>query len=147
MVAAKTARALGEYRGQSANPARHGLRVEARSRQGVSPLSRRANRSLRLMSLSYSSLIPPNLFILMAASGLLLALRWKRLGMVLAATGTGCLYLAATPIVAYFLIRSAGALAGIVPIPPPAPPPRPVIVLSPHFTPRNNPHASPPVAP
>src|SRR5260370_16032123 len=97
MVAAKTARALGEYRGQSANPARPRLRVEARSSQGLSPLSRRANRSLRLMSLSYSSLIPPNLFILMAASGLVLALRWKRLGTGLGPIRHGCLSLAPPP--------------------------------------------------
>ena len=80
--------------------------------------------------ISYSSLIPPNLFILLTALGILLAWRRARLGLVVATIGTTLLYLAATPIVSDSLFWSVEALAGVIPRAPAAGPPGAIIVLS-----------------
>jgi hypothetical protein len=65
--------------------------------------------------ISYSTLIPPNLFILLAVLGVLLAWRRARLGFAVATIGAMPLYLASMPIVADGLIWSVDALAGAVP--------------------------------
>jgi uncharacterized SAM-binding protein YcdF (DUF218 family) len=61
--------------------------------------------------LSYSSLIPPNLFILAAMIGIILAWRRRRLWLAIATGAIGCLYVVAMPVTAGLLIRSAEALA------------------------------------
>ena len=80
--------------------------------------------------LSYSSLIPPNLFILLTVIGLVLAWRWTRLGLVVATFGGVLLYLVSMPVVADYLIESVEALAGTVPTLPADAPPGAIIVLS-----------------
>jgi hypothetical protein len=50
--------------------------------------------------ISYSSLVSPNLFILLAMLGVLLAWRWTRLGLAVATTATVLLYFASLPVVA-----------------------------------------------
>ena len=80
--------------------------------------------------LSYSSLIPPNLFILLTGIGLVLAWRWTRLGLVVATVGGALLYLASMPVVSEYLIGSVKALAGAMPILPSDAPPGAIIVLS-----------------
>lgn len=83
-----------------------------------------------LQSLSYSSLIPPSLFILLAMVGVIFAWRWRRAGLVLATVAVACLYLAATPFVASLLIRVAiGLIARMPTLPLPAPPGA-IVVLS-----------------
>jgi uncharacterized SAM-binding protein YcdF (DUF218 family) len=79
---------------------------------------------------SYSSLIPPNLFILLTGIGLALAWRWTRLGLVVATVGGALLYLASTPVVADYLIGSVKTLAGAMPLLPSEGPPGAIIVLS-----------------
>src|SRR5215472_4672636 len=49
---------------------------------------------------SYSSLIPPSLFILLTIIGLALAWRWTRLGLVVATFGGTLLYFVSMPVVA-----------------------------------------------
>ena len=61
--------------------------------------------------LSYSSVIPPNLFILLAIIGVLIAWRRKKFGLAVATTAIGLLYLAAMPVTAGLLIRWAEAIA------------------------------------
>ena len=73
--------------------------------------------------LSYSSLIPPNLFILLTILGVIIAWRWTRLGLVVATVGAAFLYLAATPVVADWLLRSVEALAAATPTLPSEMPP------------------------
>jgi uncharacterized SAM-binding protein YcdF (DUF218 family) len=80
--------------------------------------------------LSYSSLIPPNLFILLTVLGLVLAWRLTRLGLVVATFGGALLYLASTPVVANFLVGSVKDLAGAIPVLPSDAPPGAIIVLS-----------------
>jgi uncharacterized SAM-binding protein YcdF (DUF218 family) len=80
--------------------------------------------------LSYSSLIPPNLFILVGMIGIVVAWRTRRFGLALATVAIGCLYLVSTPILAGLLIRSAEAMAGTVPTLPSGKPPGAIIVLS-----------------
>jgi uncharacterized SAM-binding protein YcdF (DUF218 family) len=79
--------------------------------------------------LSYSSLIPPNLFILLTVIGLVLAWRWTRLGLVVATFGGALLYLASMPVVAEYLFGYVGALAGAIPSLPSDAPPGAIIVL------------------
>jgi uncharacterized SAM-binding protein YcdF (DUF218 family) len=81
-------------------------------------------------AIAYSSLIPPNLFILAALIGTLLAWRSSRFGLWLATAAIGCLYLLSTPIVAYWLIRATDALAGAMPRVAAEAPPGAIIVLS-----------------
>jgi uncharacterized SAM-binding protein YcdF (DUF218 family) len=88
---------------------------------------------------SYSSLVPPNLFILLALIGVVLAWRRRRAGLVLATASVVCLYLAATPVVSFLLIRSADKLAGVVPRLPLPGPPGAIIVLSAEYRPGNPP--------
>ena len=80
--------------------------------------------------LSYSSLIPPNLFILLTTIGVLLAWRRIRVGLPAAAIGAAFLYLASTPLVADGLLRSAEGLAGAIPIVPTDAAPGAIVVLS-----------------
>jgi uncharacterized SAM-binding protein YcdF (DUF218 family) len=80
--------------------------------------------------LSYSSLIPPNLFILLTVIGLVIAWRWTRLGLVVATLGGALLYLVSTPVVADYLIGSVKDLAGAIPVLPSGAPPGAIIVLS-----------------
>ena len=81
--------------------------------------------------LSYSSLIPPNLFLLLTTIGVLLAWRRVRLGLAAATIGAASLYLAATPLVAHCLLWSVEALAGAISsLPSDAPPPGAIVVLS-----------------
>ena len=80
--------------------------------------------------LSYSSLIPPNLFILLTVIGLALAWRWTRLGLVVATVGGALLYLASMPVVADGLTEWVKGLAGAAPILPSDAPPGAIIVLS-----------------
>lgn len=86
-----------------------------------------------LQWISYSSLIPPNLFVLLAMVGVILAWRWRRTGLVLATAAMACLYITATPLAAIGLIRSAEALAGIIPTLPAPAPPAAIVVLSGDF--------------
>jgi uncharacterized SAM-binding protein YcdF (DUF218 family) len=81
-------------------------------------------------SISYSSLIPPNLFILLAAIGVALAWRWRRTGLVLASAATACVYLTSMPLAGFLLLHSAEALSGVVPTLPSVGPPGAIIVLS-----------------
>jgi uncharacterized SAM-binding protein YcdF (DUF218 family) len=80
--------------------------------------------------LSYSSLIPPNLFILLTAVGLVLAWRWTRLGLIVATVGGALLYLTSMPVVADYLIGYVKDLATEVPVRPSNDPPEAIIVLS-----------------
>ncbi len=80
--------------------------------------------------ISYSSLIPPNLFILLATVGVVLAWRWRRAGLVLATAAVACLYLASMPVVSFLLMRATDTLAGTVPTLPLPAPPGAIIVLS-----------------
>jgi uncharacterized SAM-binding protein YcdF (DUF218 family) len=89
--------------------------------------------------ISYSCLIPPNLFILLAMLGIVLAWRWQRMGLVLATAAIMCLYLLSTPLVGVLLIRSAEALAGVIPKPHLPAPPGAIVVLSAEFRPGNRP--------
>ena len=79
---------------------------------------------------SYSSLIPPSLFILLTSIGLALAWRWTRLGLVIATVGGALLYLASMPVVADNLIGYVRDLAPEMPILPSNAPPEAIIVLS-----------------
>jgi uncharacterized SAM-binding protein YcdF (DUF218 family) len=80
--------------------------------------------------LSYSSLVPPNLFILLTVIGLVLAWRWTRLGLIVATFGGALLYLASIPVVADYLIGSVKDLAGTIPVLSSDAPPGAIIVLS-----------------
>ena len=80
-------------------------------------------------AIAYSSLIPPNLFILAALIGTLLAWRSGRFGLWLATAAIGCLYLLSTPIVAHWLTRATDALAGAMPRVAGNAPPGAIIVL------------------
>jgi uncharacterized SAM-binding protein YcdF (DUF218 family) len=79
---------------------------------------------------SYSSLIPPNLFILLTTIGVLVAWRWMRLGLRVATVGVVLLYLLSTPVVADYLIWSVEALAGEIPALRSEAPPGAIVVLS-----------------
>ena len=83
-----------------------------------------------MSGLSYSSLIPPNLFILLTVIGLALAWRWTRLGLVVATIGGALLYLASMPVVADYLVEHVKALAGAMPILRAGSSPEAIIVLS-----------------
>ncbi len=89
--------------------------------------------------ISYSCLIPPNIFILLALVGVILAWRWRRTGLVLATAATACLYLTATPLAGFLLIRSAEAVAGLIPKPRLPAPPGAIVVLSGDYRPGNLP--------
>ena len=80
--------------------------------------------------ISYSSLIPPNLFILLGIIGVVIAWTNKRIGLALATAAIGCLYLLSTPIVAVLLIRSSEATASAIPVTASAASPGAIIVLS-----------------
>jgi len=83
--------------------------------------------------LSYSSLIPPNLFILLIAMGLVLAWRWTRLGLIVATVACACLYLASTPVVAEYLFHCATGLTDVIPRLPSDAPPGAIVVLANDF--------------
>jgi uncharacterized SAM-binding protein YcdF (DUF218 family) len=80
--------------------------------------------------LSYSSLIPPNLFVLLTMIGVIVAWRWRRLGLVAATIGAALLYLVSTPLVAHWLLRAVEALASAQPGLPSAASPGAIVVLS-----------------
>ena len=80
--------------------------------------------------LSYSSLIPPNLFILLAMIGVLIAWRRKPFGLAVATAAIGLVYLAAMPVIAGLLIRFAEAIAFAEPTLPSDKPPGAIVVLS-----------------
>jgi uncharacterized SAM-binding protein YcdF (DUF218 family) len=80
--------------------------------------------------LSYSSLIPPNLFILLAMIGVLIAWRRKPFGLAVATAAIVLLYLAAMPITAGLLIRWAETIAFDEPTLPSDKPPGAIVVLS-----------------
>jgi uncharacterized SAM-binding protein YcdF (DUF218 family) len=80
-------------------------------------------------TISYSSLIPPNVFILAALIGTLLAWRSRWFGLTLATAAIGCLYLLSTPILAFWLMRATDALAGAMPAVLAKAPPAAVVVL------------------
>jgi hypothetical protein len=75
-------------------------------------------------------LIPPNLFILLGAVGLAIAWWKRRLGLSLATSAVGCLYLVSTPVVTDLLVRSSEAVLGTIPTLPSASPPGAIIVLA-----------------
>lgn len=79
---------------------------------------------------SYSSLIPPNLFIFMTTIGVLAAWRWTRPGLRVATVGVVFLYLLSTPAVADYLTWSVEALAGAIPTLPSEATPGAIVVLS-----------------
>jgi uncharacterized SAM-binding protein YcdF (DUF218 family) len=83
--------------------------------------------------LSYSSLIPPNLFILLTVIGLVFAWWWTRLGLVVATFGGALLYLVSTSVVSQYLFERVGALADVVPGLPSDAPPGAIIVLATDF--------------
>ncbi len=86
-----------------------------------------------LQWISYSSLIPPNLFILLAMVGVVLAWRSRRAGLALVTAAVACLYLVrSTPVVGFLLIRAADNIVRVVPtLPLPLPaPPGAIVVLS-----------------
>jgi uncharacterized SAM-binding protein YcdF (DUF218 family) len=89
--------------------------------------------------ISYSSLIPPNLFILLAMIAVILAWRWRRTGLVLATAAVACLYLASMPVVSFLLMRSADRLADAVPTVPLPAPPGAIVVLSAEYRHSNRP--------
>jgi uncharacterized SAM-binding protein YcdF (DUF218 family) len=80
--------------------------------------------------LSYSSLIPPNLFILLALVGVLVAWWRKPLGLAVATGAVGCLYLVSMPLTAGLLIRSTEAIASLEPRSPSGAPPGAIVVLA-----------------
>jgi uncharacterized SAM-binding protein YcdF (DUF218 family) len=75
-------------------------------------------------------LIPPNLFIVLAMIGVVLAWRTKRLGLVVATASISCLYLLSMPVVAYLLIRSTEKIPGDPPAFRSDAPPGAIVVLS-----------------
>jgi uncharacterized SAM-binding protein YcdF (DUF218 family) len=83
--------------------------------------------------ISYSSLIPPNLFIVLAMIGVIVAWRWRRAGVVLATAAIVCVYLASLPVVGFVLMRSADRLVEIMPTVSPSGPPGAIVVLSAEF--------------
>ncbi|HEY3911027.1 MAG TPA: YdcF family protein [Stellaceae bacterium] len=97
--------------------------------------------------ISYSCLVPPNIFILLALIGVILAWRWRRTGLVLATAATACLYLAATPLAGFLLIHSAEAMAGLIPKARLRAPPGAIIVLSGDYRPGNLPSEKDTVGP
>jgi len=89
-----------------------------------------ARRAHPMSWLSYSSLIPPNLFILVAMIGVIAAWRAKRLGLALATGAVGCLYLVSMPVLAGLLIRLAELVGGLTPTLPSDVRPGAIVVLS-----------------
>ena len=80
--------------------------------------------------LSYSSLVPPNLFILLALVGVLAAWWRKPLGLAVATAAIGCLYLVSMPLVAGVLMRSTETVAKGEPALPAGTSPGAIIVLA-----------------
>ena len=73
-------------------------------------------------SISYSSLIPPNIFIVLAMIGVIVAWRWRGAGLVVATAAMASIYLASLPLIGFVLMHSADRLAELVPtMPPPQP--------------------------
>ena len=91
--------------------------------------------------LSYSSLVPPSLFILLAMIGVIIAWRWRRAGLVLATVAAACLYLAATPFVGSLLIHAAAGLTSAIPTLPLPASPGAIVVLSAGYWQSNRPGA------
>lgn len=85
---------------------------------------------IALSWLSYSSLIPPNLFILLAMIAVLIAWQRKPFGLAVATAAIGLLYLAAMPITADLLIRWVETIAFDEPTLASDQPPGAIIILS-----------------
>ncbi|HLI11939.1 MAG TPA: YdcF family protein [Alphaproteobacteria bacterium] len=64
-------------------------------------------------SLSYSFLMPPTIFIVLALAGALAALRWRRLGLAIALVSSFSLYVAATPALASWLLTYAARMPAV----------------------------------
>lgn len=79
---------------------------------------------------SYSSLVPPNLFILLALVGVLAAWWRKPVGLAVATGAIGCLYLVSMPLVAGVLMRSTETIANGEPALPTGTSPGAIIVLA-----------------
>jgi uncharacterized SAM-binding protein YcdF (DUF218 family) len=75
-------------------------------------------------------LIPPNLFILLAMIGIVLAWYKKRFGLIVATAAITCLYLVSMPILAGLLLRSAEAVADSMSLPPSNAIPGAIVVLA-----------------
>jgi uncharacterized SAM-binding protein YcdF (DUF218 family) len=75
-------------------------------------------------------LIPPNLFILLALAGVLIAWWRKPLGLAVATGAIGCLYLVSMPLTAGFLMRSTETIASGQPGLHSTTPPGAIIVLA-----------------
>jgi uncharacterized SAM-binding protein YcdF (DUF218 family) len=80
--------------------------------------------------ISYSSFVPPNLFILLAMAGVLIAWWRKGFGLTVATAAVGCLYLVSMPVMAGLLIRSVEAIASGEPELPAGETPGAIIVLA-----------------
>ena len=80
--------------------------------------------------LSYSSSVPPNLFILLALVGVLAAWWRKPLGLAVATAAIGYLYLVSMPLVAGVLMRSTETIAKGEPALPAGTSPGAIIVLA-----------------
>lgn len=80
--------------------------------------------------LSYSSLVPPNLFILLALVGVLAAWWRKPVGLAVATGAISCLYLVSMPLVAGVLMRSTETIANGEPALPAGTSPGAIIVLA-----------------
>ncbi len=89
--------------------------------------------------ISYSSLVPPNLFILLAMIGVLCAWWWRRAGLILATAAMACLYIASTPLASCWLVGAADRLADAMPRLPVPGPPGAIVVLSAEFRASNVP--------
>jgi len=61
-------------------------------------------------SLSFSVLMPPTVFIVLTLFGAVMALRWRRLGLIVCITSAACLYVLSTPLCSYWLLASAAEL-------------------------------------
>jgi uncharacterized SAM-binding protein YcdF (DUF218 family) len=80
--------------------------------------------------LSYSFLVPPNLFLVLAMAGVLVAWRRRGFGLSVATGAIGCLYLVSMPLTAGILMRSTEAIASGEPELPAGRRPGAIIVLS-----------------
>jgi len=89
--------------------------------------------------ISYSSLVPPNMFILLAMIGVLCAWWWRRAGLILATAAMACLYIASMPLASFWLVDAAERLADAMPRLPASAPPGAIIVLAAEFRASNVP--------
>ena len=100
-----------------------------------------------MSAISYSTLIPPALFLLLATVGVVLAWFWRRLGLALATLSILCLYAASMPVVAALLIRSAELLVHDEPSAGAAERPGAIVVLAADTRPSDDPRVPDTVGP